>query len=98
MTRAASPFHAGGQAIQNLAGIRDRIELEGRAVIRDYVPEQHRAFFAALPFMVVGLADQSGHPWATIPSGPDHAFPHSFDFVSYSPHLGAEGQDSKIPQ
>jgi hypothetical protein len=21
----------------------------------------------------------------------DHAFPHSFDFVSYSPHLGAEG-------
>jgi uncharacterized protein len=25
----------------------------------------------------------------------DHAFPHSFDFVSYSPHLGAEGQDSK---
>jgi predicted pyridoxine 5'-phosphate oxidase superfamily flavin-nucleotide-binding protein len=27
-----------------------------------------------------------------------HAFPHLFDFVSYSPHLGAEGQDSKIPQ
>ena len=28
----------------------------------------------------------------------DNAFPHLFDFVSYSPHLGAEGQDSKIPQ
>jgi predicted pyridoxine 5'-phosphate oxidase superfamily flavin-nucleotide-binding protein len=28
----------------------------------------------------------------------EHAFPLSFDFVSYSPHLGAEGQDSKIPQ
>jgi hypothetical protein len=28
----------------------------------------------------------------------DRVFPHSFDFVSYSPHLGAEGQDSKIPQ
>jgi hypothetical protein len=28
----------------------------------------------------------------------DHAFPHVFDFVSYSPHLGAEGKDSKIPQ
>jgi hypothetical protein len=24
----------------------------------------------------------------------DHAFPHLFDFVSYSPHLGAERQDS----
>jgi predicted pyridoxine 5'-phosphate oxidase superfamily flavin-nucleotide-binding protein len=70
MTKAISPFHAGEQAIQRLAGVRDRIELKGRAVIRDYMPEQHRAFFAALPFMVVGLADQNGHPWATILSGP----------------------------
>jgi uncharacterized protein len=31
-------------------------------------------------------------------SNREHAFPHLFDFVSYSPHLGAEGQDSKIPQ
>ena len=38
--------------------------------MRDYMPEQHRAFFAALPFMVVGLADQNGHPWATTLSGP----------------------------
>jgi predicted pyridoxine 5'-phosphate oxidase superfamily flavin-nucleotide-binding protein len=28
----------------------------------------------------------------------EHAFPLSFDFVSYSPHLGTESQDSKIPQ
>jgi len=70
MTRAMSPFHAGEQTIQSRAGVRDRIELKGRAVIRDYMPEQHRAFFAALPFMVVGLADQNGHPWATILSGP----------------------------
>jgi uncharacterized protein len=70
MTRAMSPFHAGEQTIQSLAGVRDRIELKGRAVIRDYMPEQHRAFFAALPFMVVGLADQNGHPWATTLSGP----------------------------
>ncbi len=34
------------------------------------MPEQHRAFFAALPFIVVGLADQNGHPWATTLSGP----------------------------
>ena len=70
MTRATSPFHAGEQTIQSLAGVRDRMELKGRAVIRDYMPEQHRAFFAALPFMVVGLADQNGHPWATTLSGP----------------------------
>jgi predicted pyridoxine 5'-phosphate oxidase superfamily flavin-nucleotide-binding protein len=70
MTRATSAFHAGEQKIQSLAGVRDRIELKGRAVIRDHMPEQHRAFFAALPFMVVGLADQNGHPWATTLSGP----------------------------
>src|SRR5258706_6043025 len=70
MTRATSPFHAGEQTIQGLAGVRDRMELKGRAIIRDYMPEQHRSFFAALPFMVVGLADQNGHPWATTLSGP----------------------------
>jgi uncharacterized protein len=70
MTTAKSPFHAGEQTIQNLAGVRDRMERKGRAVIRDYMPEQHRLFFAALPFMVMGLADQNGHPWATTLSGP----------------------------
>src|ERR1700724_817597 len=70
MTRATSPFHAGEQKIQSLAGVRDRMERKGHAVIRDYMPEQHRSFFAALPFMVVGLADQNGHPWATTVSGP----------------------------
>jgi hypothetical protein len=65
MIGAASAFHAGEQTIQSLAGVRERIERRGHAVIRDHLPEQHRAFFAALPFMVVGLADQNGHPWAT---------------------------------
>src|SRR6266403_2180616 len=64
MTTAPSPFHAGEQTIQHLAGARDRVERKGRAVIRDYMPEQHREFFAALMFMVVGMADQNGHPWA----------------------------------
>ena len=70
MTRATSPFHAGEQTIQSLAGVRDRMELRGRVAIRDYMPEQHRAFFAALPFMIVGIADQNGHPWPTTLSGP----------------------------
>ena len=70
MTRTTSPFHGGEQTIQSLAGVRDRMELRRRTVIRDYMPEQHRTFFAALPFMVVGLADQNGHPWATTLSGP----------------------------
>jgi uncharacterized protein len=78
MTKATSPFHAGEQTIQSLAGVRDRMERKGRAVIRDYMPEQHRALFAALPFMIVGLADQNGHPWATTLSGPP-GFMNSLD-------------------
>src|SRR6267142_5357125 len=78
MTTDASPFHAGEQTIQSLAGVRDRMERKGRAVIRDYMADQHQAFFAALPFMVVGLADQNGHPWATTLSGPP-GFMHSVD-------------------
>jgi uncharacterized protein len=70
MTTATSPFHDGEQKIQSRAGVRERMELRGRAIIRDYMPEQHREFFAALPFMVVGLADRNGHPWATTLSGP----------------------------
>jgi len=70
MTRETPPFHVGEQTIQSRAGVRDRIERKGRAIIRDYMPEQHRAFFTALPFIVVGLADQNGHPWATTLSGP----------------------------
>jgi uncharacterized protein len=70
MTGTTSPFHPGEQTIQSLAGVRDRMERKGHAVIRNYMPEQHRSFFAVLPFMVVGLADQNGHPWATILSGP----------------------------
>ena len=70
MTETTSPFHAGERTVQGLAGVRERIERKGRAVIRNYMPEQHRAFFAALPFLVVGLADQNGHPWATTLSGP----------------------------
>jgi uncharacterized protein len=69
MTTTTSPFHAGEQTIQSLAGVRDRMELRGRAVIRNHMPEQHRTFFAALPFLVVGLADRDGQPWATTLSG-----------------------------
>src|SRR3954463_6926394 len=69
MTRTMSPFHAGEQTIQSLAGVRDRMELRGRAVIRDYMPEQHRTFLGALPFLVGGLAGQKSQPWATILSG-----------------------------
>jgi uncharacterized protein len=68
--RSESPFHAGEQALQARAGVRDRIERVGRKIIRDFMPEQHRAFFAELPLLVIGALDGRDHPWASILTGP----------------------------
>ncbi|MEP2718425.1 pyridoxamine 5'-phosphate oxidase family protein [Pseudophaeobacter sp.] len=61
-----SPFHAGEQQLQRENGSRERMEQFGHRVIRPYMPEQHRAFFAQLPFVVLGAVDGEGWPWATL--------------------------------
>jgi uncharacterized protein len=65
-----SPFHRGEQAIQARLGVQDKVEQQGRRVIRDYLPEQHRQFFAQLPYLLVGTVDGAGFPWASIVVGP----------------------------
>ncbi|MEM1241925.1 MAG: pyridoxamine 5'-phosphate oxidase family protein, partial [Cyanobacteria bacterium P01_H01_bin.26] len=61
-----SPFHPGEQAIQSKLGARDRIETMGRQMIRQFLPEQHRQFYAQLPHFLVGTVDAEGNPWASI--------------------------------
>ncbi|HKA87181.1 MAG TPA: hypothetical protein VKE22_05915, partial [Haliangiales bacterium] len=58
-----SPFHAGELAAQERAGFRS----EGGG-IRDFMTEQHRTFFAALPFVVVASVDRAW-PTATLLAG-----------------------------
>ena len=65
-----SPFHAGERAVQERLGVRERSERSGRRMIRDFMPEQHRDFFALLPFVLVGSLDVHGRPWASLLSGP----------------------------
>lgn len=64
-----SPFHAGEQAFQTLTGKREAMESFGQSAIRPFMPEQHRKFFAQLPFMLIGSVDDHGWPWASILSG-----------------------------
>jgi predicted pyridoxine 5'-phosphate oxidase superfamily flavin-nucleotide-binding protein len=64
-----APFHAGEIAVQTQAGVREKAEIGGRRGIRRYLPEQHRQFFAQLPFMVLGGIDAGGQPWATLRVG-----------------------------
>lgn len=69
LNRDTSPFHPGERAVQERIGVRDRAEAIGRRVIRDHLPEQHRAFYAQLPFVVLGAVDDQGWPWATLLAG-----------------------------
>lgn len=38
-------------------------------MIRAYMPEQHRLFFEALPWLLVGVLDESGHSMALALTG-----------------------------
>ncbi len=59
-------FHEGEQRMQARDGLQERMAEIGPRVIRDRMPDQHRAFFAQLPFIVVGLVDAQGQPWASV--------------------------------
>jgi len=60
----AGPWHAGERRAQALAGSGP-----GGAGIRSFMPEQHRVFFAQLPFMVAATLDETGAPTATLLTG-----------------------------
>lgn len=66
---SAAPFHEGELALQERAGSRAKLAEIGPRVIRDYMPDQHREFFAQLAFIVVGSVDANGQPWASVLTG-----------------------------
>ncbi len=66
MTEHASPFHRGEKEIQSRLGVREQIENVGQRFIRDYMPGEHRQFYAQLPLLLVGSIDKSGRPWASV--------------------------------
>jgi uncharacterized protein len=75
----ASPFHEGELAFQKRAGTRARLEVAGRRIIRDQMPDQHRELFEKLPYLIAGVADAGGQPWATLLTGDP-------GFVTTTPH------------
>ncbi|MDJ0660762.1 MAG: pyridoxamine 5'-phosphate oxidase family protein [Crocosphaera sp.] len=65
-TLPQSPFHPGELAIQERLGAREQMDKFGRRVIREYLPQQHRNFYAQLSYLLVGTVDELGRPWASI--------------------------------
>ncbi|NNL86211.1 MAG: ferredoxin [Myxococcales bacterium] len=64
--RPSSPFHEGEQRIQTKLGVREEIEPWAQRVVRPFLPEEHREFYAQLPFLVLAARDSAGRPWATL--------------------------------
>ncbi|SFH74539.1 pyridoxamine 5'-phosphate oxidase family protein [Albimonas pacifica] len=65
-----SPFHDGEREAQTRAGVAEAAAAGG-AFIRERMPDQHRAFFAGLPFLVVAGGDAQGRTWASVIEGPE---------------------------
>lgn len=73
-----SPWHAGERLLQASAGAAERMAVVGPKVIRDHLPEQHRDFYPLLPYLMLGVVDAQGVPWATMIEGAP-GFAHSPD-------------------
>lgn len=73
-----SPWHAGERQLQETVGVAERMAMIGPKVIRDHLPEQHRDFYPLLPYLLLGVVDELGIPWATMIEGAP-GFAHSPD-------------------
>lgn len=65
MNDAATAFHEGERRAQALAAVA----APSSAFIRPYMTEQHRTFFASLPYVVLGALSPDERPVATIATG-----------------------------
>ena len=63
------PWHAGERELQARIGAAERMADLGNRVIRRFLLDQHRAFYAQLPFIVAGSVDAEGDAWATLLCG-----------------------------
>ena len=63
------PWHSGEVAIQERLGVAERMAANGARVVRDFMPDQHRKFYASIPFMMIGSVDPEGDVWASMIAG-----------------------------
>lgn len=69
MKQDREPFHAGERGLQALAGAEQAIQRRGKALIRDFMPEQLRQFFAGLSYVFAATLDPQGYPQANLLTG-----------------------------
>lgn len=59
-----SQFNNAEIAVQERVGVADMVAQYSKGFIRGAMPQQHRDFFSQLPFVILGLVDKQGYPWA----------------------------------
>src|SRR5689334_7542593 len=64
-----TPWQKGEVELQQRVGVAERMREIGSRVVRTFMPDQHRAFFAQLPFVAFGAVDDDGDVWATMLAG-----------------------------
>jgi len=64
------PFHPGERALQDRLGVRNVMARIGPRAVRDYLIDQHRAFFEQIPVLFYAALDREGQPWASLVCGP----------------------------
>ncbi len=64
-----SVWHAGERTLQEKIGVAEKMASVGQRVIRPYLLDQHRDFYAQLPFILLGSVDPAGDAWATLLAG-----------------------------
>ncbi|WP_047225686.1 2Fe-2S iron-sulfur cluster-binding protein [Pseudomonas brassicacearum] len=66
----SSPWHEGELTLQRSVGAVDMMASVGqRQLARNWMPDQHREFYAQLPFVVLGAVDRQCDVWATLRTG-----------------------------
>lgn len=68
----ATPFHAGELELQERFGVREQVNSYAPKVVRPFMPDQHRAFYESLPFLVVAARDDRGRMWSTLLTADTH--------------------------
>lgn len=61
-----TPFHDGEIQTQARLGVQEHVNSFAPKFIRPFMPDQHREFFQAQPFIVVAARDWQGRLWSTL--------------------------------
>ncbi len=63
-------FHKGELRLQDEMGVRKKMAVAAKFMMRDFMPDQHREFFEGLEYIFLGTIDEKGLPQAAILTGP----------------------------